>query len=167
MILRLVSKRILLASSHSNASARLAQIRLVKKSGAASVSFRSKTFWAGANSAALSNETGHASSRDSIVGRLVAAPQLALAYDYIDDDDDDGNEYAISDRVVSGSNHTFTTPPGNRPSSAAPYPPPPLSSSAPSPPGSTTTTARKTTDGGGGGGGGPGGGGRHRCPKVR
>ena len=153
MILRLASKRILLASNNSNASARVALRLAAKRSAAAAtVSFRSKTVWASANSSIANGRTtsvGHESNRDSFVGRLVAAPQLALAYDYIDIDDVD--DYAFTDS---------TTPP----SSAAPYPPPPPLSSAP-PPGSTTT-ARKTTDGGGGGGG-PGGGGRHRCPKVR
>lgn len=147
MIVRFVSKRILVGNT---ATARtLGALRPTSQSrtllGFTSASHRSTRLVAnGADDEARISSHYH----------LVAQPQLALAYDYIDDYDD----YDDDNRTTSTTSSTFKTP-GSRPSSS-PYPPPPP------PPGTTMeSNTRKSTDGGGGPGG--GGSGRHRCPKVR
>ena len=145
MIVRFASKRVLVGTT-ATAARTLGALRLTSQSrtflGFATASRRSTRL--------VANGTDD-ESRISSHYHLVAQPQLALAYDYIDDYDD-------SYRTTSTTSSTFKTP-GSRPSSS-PYPPPPP------PPGTTlASSTRKSTDGGGGPGG--GGSGRHRCPKVR
>ena len=96
----------------------------------------------------------------------VAAPQpeLALAFDYVDDEE--GHDGCDGPKRRHRHLRCFVggKTPGGRPGSS-PYPPPPPPGGATVPPASLT---RNKATGGGGGGGGPpgGGGGRNRCPKV-
>lgn len=151
MIVRLAAGRIPTAAGRASAALRngtVQSIALTGRGSRESCSFATFHHFDGASRASVGPRAEVAA----------AQPELALAYDYVDendgDDENSGHDYCQA--AVS----TIKTP-GSRPSSS-PYPPPPPPQMPP-----TTPSSVRTTGGGGGGGPGGGGNGRHRCPKVR
>jgi len=151
MIVRLAAGRIPTAAGRASAALRngtVQSIALTGRGSRQSCSFGTFHHFDGASRASVGPRA-----------EVAAQPELALAFDYVDENDGD-EEHGGHDYCREAVSSVKT--PGSRPSSS-PYPPPP----PPPPQMPPTTPSSVRTTGGGGGGPGGGGNGRHRCPKVR